>query len=40
MRSILGSLSKALNLGLEASEKAVLDAGLAGAEAVGCAIPP
>ncbi len=38
-KSILSSLSRALNLGLQASTKAAIDAGLAGAEAVGCAIP-
>jgi hypothetical protein len=39
VKSVLGSLSKALNLGLEASVKAAIDAGLSGAEGIGCAIP-
>jgi len=38
-KSLLGSMSRALSLGLSASEKAAVDAGLFGAEAVGCAIP-
>jgi len=37
-QSVLGSVSKVLSLGLEASTKAAVDAGLAGAEAIGCAI--
>ncbi len=38
LKSLLGTASKALNLGLEASLKAAIDAGLAGAEIVGCSI--
>ncbi len=38
LKSLLGSASKALNLGLEASLKAAIDAGLAGAEVIGCSI--
>ena len=37
--SLLGSLGKALSLGLSASQKAALDAGLFGAEIVGCLVP-
>src|SRR6266404_1767344 len=35
----LGAASKALNLGLDASLKAAIDAGLAGAEVIGCLVP-
>ena len=38
LKSLLGTASKALNLGLEASLKAAIDAGLAAAEIVGCSI--
>ncbi len=38
LKALLGSASKALNLGLEASVKAAIDAGLAGAEIIGCSI--
>jgi RHS repeat-associated protein len=36
LKSFLGSASKALNLGLDASVKAAIDAGLFGAEIIGC----
>jgi hypothetical protein len=39
LKSLLGTASKALNLGLEASLKAAIDAGLAGAEVIGCLVP-
>lgn len=35
----MASLSKVFNLGLEVGEKATLDAGLFGAEVVGCSLP-
>jgi hypothetical protein len=38
VKSVFGYLSKALNLGLEASTKAAIDAGLFGAEIIGCSI--
>jgi hypothetical protein len=38
LQSLLGSASKAVNLGLEASIKAAADLGLFGAEIVGCTI--
>jgi hypothetical protein len=39
LKSLLGAASKALNLGLDASLKAAIDAGLAGAEVIGCLVP-
>ena len=39
LKSLLGVASKAFNLGLEASFKAAIDAGLAGAEVIGCLVP-
>jgi len=38
LKSLLGSASKALNLGLEAAEKGAVDLGLFGAEIIGCSI--
>ena len=38
LKSLLGTASKALNLGLDASVKAAIDAGAFGAEIVGCSI--
>jgi hypothetical protein len=38
LKSLLGSASKALNLGLDASLKAAGDLGLFGAEIIGCSI--
>jgi RHS repeat-associated protein len=38
LKSLLGSASKALNLGLDASVKAAGDLGLFGAEMIGCSI--
>jgi hypothetical protein len=39
LRSVLGSVGNALNLGLKASTRFGIDLGLTGAEAIGCAIP-
>ena len=38
LKSLLGSVSKALNLGLDAIKKGALDVGTAGAEAVACSV--
>lgn len=39
VKSFLGSVSKVLNLGMNASTRAGIDIGLYGAEALGCTFP-
>ncbi|MGH9352127.1 MAG: hypothetical protein ACRD2G_08215, partial [Terriglobia bacterium] len=38
LKSVFGSASNAFNLGLDAAEKGAVDAGLFGAEVIGCSI--
>ena len=39
VKSVLGTVGKALNLGLKTSARFAIDLGLTGAEAIGCSIP-
>ncbi len=39
LSSVFSSASRMFNLGLDATEKGLLDAGLFGAEVIGCSLP-